>query len=279
MIPKYLAEPGIPGRFSIFVEPFFGAGAMTVWMQKYRPDIDGFVFNDIKTELIDIYRAIKNNLIVFIEKLDNLEREYLSHKNRKEFYYDLRDQYYNPPWDKTEESAVLYFLMLTSFNGIWQHNSASQGRFATPAGLLNQTESFIDKGNINEWSNFLQHAEFYDGDWSTCSGYDDAFYFLDPPYRGSCTSYGEESDDELQSSLIDFCKTEDEKHNLVFLCNRKTDDTFFEDRKGNLDIKYYDVTYTAGRRKHEEDGFSAKKAVEILLHSKTINNPTLDSFF
>ena len=45
-----------------------------------------------------------------------------------------------------------------------------------------------------------------------------------------------------------------------------------------LDIKYYDITYTAGRRKHEEDGFSAKPAVEILLHSKSINNSTLEAF-
>ena len=76
MIPKYLVEPGIPGDFETFVEPFFGGGAMTCWMSKNRPD-KSFVINDVKDEIIGIYRAIKDDLNTFIDKLKSLEDEYL----------------------------------------------------------------------------------------------------------------------------------------------------------------------------------------------------------
>ena len=276
MIPKYLAEPGIPGDFETFVEPFFGGGAMTCWMSKNRPD-KSFVINDVKDEIIGIYRAIKDDLNTFIDKLKSLEDEYLPMPpwRRKDFYYDLREQYYEPQWGKIEESAVLYFLMRTSFNGIWQCNEKSNGRFATPVGLVDEHKVF-DEYNIIQWHHFLQNAEIRCGDWSELK-YDNAFYFMDPPYRDSFTSYGEGNDDAMQKALVKFCRDEDARGNYVFLCNRKEDD-FFEQIQGDLDIKYYDITYTAGRRKHEEDGFSAKQAVEILLHSKSINNSTLEAF-
>ena len=277
MIPKYLVEPGIPGNFSTFVEPFFGGGAMTCWMSKNRPD-KSFVINDVKDEIMGIYRAIKDDPNTFIDKLKSLEDKYLPMPEwrRKDFYYDLREQYYDPVWSKTEDSAVLYFLMLTSFNGIWQSNQKSNGRFATPVGLLDETKVF-DEHNIKQWHYFLRNVEIRCGDWSELK-YDNAFYFMDPPYRDSFTSYGEGNNDTMQKALVEFCKEEDARGNYVFLCNRK-EDNFFEEIQGDLDAKYYDITYTAGRRKREENGFSAKKAVEILLHSKSINNPSLDSFF
>ena len=60
----------------------------------------------------------------------------------------------------------------------------------------------------------------------------------------------------------------------VMLSNRVVEDEeddFFESRKGKNDIVYFDVTYTAGRRKQvgiDEDGntlYEAKKAREILM--------------
>jgi len=43
-------------------------------------------------------------------------------------------------------------------------------------------------------------------------------------------------------------------------------DGFFESRQGGNKLVYFDVTYTAGRRKKNDDGtHSAKKATEILM--------------
>ena len=50
------------------------------------------------------------------------------------------------------------------------------------------------------------------------------------------------------------------------MSNRDVGDNFFEDSIGSNDIIYFDVTYTAGRRKKNKDGtHSAKKAREILM--------------
>ena len=55
----------------------------------------------------------------------------------------------------------------------------------------------------------------------------------------------------------------------VMMSNRDIGDGFFEARQGRNDVTYFDVTYTAGRRKKNEDGtHSAKKAREILMIGK-----------
>jgi len=52
----------------------------------------------------------------------------------------------------------------------------------------------------------------------------------------------------------------------VMLSNRDVGDGFFEKRRGTNDLAYFDVTYTVGRRKKNEEGnFEAKKAKEILM--------------
>jgi DNA adenine methylase len=49
------------------------------------------------------------------------------------------------------------------------------------------------------------------------------------------------------------------------MSNRDAGDNIFEDRWESEKIKYFDVTYTAGRRKKTENGFEAKPAREVLL--------------
>ena len=93
--------------------------------------------------------------------------------------------------------------------------------------------------------------------------------FLDPPYRGSFTQYGVDFDDDLQKSVIKFVNDLTSLGAFAMMSNRDVGDGFFEARQGKNDIIYFDVTYTAGRRKKNEDGtHSAKKAREILMIGK-----------
>ncbi len=281
MIPKYKVNPGIPySGYDTFVEPFFGGGAMMIHIYENNPTVKRFVMNDVNPEIVGIYTAIKNNVADFVARMDALQSQYLplNKAARKKFYYDLRDQYTTnwTQWNSVDESATLYFLMKTGFNGIWQTTQTSNGRYATPSGLLNQTTKVYDKDNVQEWHKFLQKVDIYCGDWSTCvkNVTNKAFFFMDPPYRDSFTSYGQVFGDAQQIALIDFCKQEDQKGNLVMFCNRDAGDTFYTDNQGQLNIAYYDVTYTAGRRKQTktDDGVThtAKSAREILLYSQTI---------
>lgn len=292
MIPKYLERPGIPtAGYDTYVEPFFGGGAMMIWIYENCPTVTRFVLNDINTEIVGIYQAIKTDVVQFIARMDQLQAQYipLSKDNRRTFFYDLRKQYATnwTQWSATDESATLYFLMKTAFNGIWQTTKEANGRFCTPCGLLNQKTTVYDQGNVMEWHQFLQRVTICSGSWQQAVTQTEGrtFYFFDPPYRDSFTQYGTTFDDQAHLQLIDFCKQTDLLGNLVMYCNRKAGDTdtFYTNNQGHLALDEYDIKYTAGRRATEKDKDdntvrTAKAAREILLYSPAIR-PSLPQGF
>lgn len=286
MIPKYQASPGIPyGGYDTYVEPFFGGGAMMIHIYENAPQVKRFVLNDINPEIVGIYTAIKTDVVNFKARMDVLEAQWLplDKDGRKKFFYALRDEYTQrwTQWNATDESATLYFLMKTAFNGIWQTTKTSNGRFATPVGLCNQTTKVYDKWNVDEWHIFLQKVDIFCGDWSSCVAKvegERAFFFMDPPYIDSFTSYGQVFDTQEQLKLLNFCHSADAGGDLVFFCNRDDGSNIWTANQGNLGLEYYGIKYTAGRRATEEDGSrSAKKATEILLYSQSVaKKPQLD---
>jgi DNA adenine methylase len=275
MIPHYTKSPTIPlSGYDTFVEPFFGGGAMMLHIYKNNPTVKNFIMNDINPEIVGIYRAIKNDVVAFCNRIDQLQAKFipLSKEDRKKLFYEYREQYTTnwQLWNPTDESATLYFLMKTAFNGIWQVNQKSNGRFATPSGLLNQKTEVYSKDMVMLWHDFLQRVDIRCGDWS--SAVQDvpgrAFYFLDPPYRDSFTTYGQSNADQMQDDIIAFCRDRDAAGDIAWFCGRDTGDDFYTSRQGNLSLQTYDIQYTAGRRKKEDDGsHTAKNATEILLHN------------
>ena len=237
------------------------------------------VINDINSGLMNIYRCIRDDYPEFLSHLDRLDRTYIrkGRAGRKARFYEVRHQhaYDHEAWDKPQ-AATLYFLLKTSFNGIYQVNANTNGRFGTASGLLNEVGSVYDREVVNWWHLALQKVEIRVGDWTRALtiDVDGSFTFLDPPYRGSFTSYGQEFDDERQREVVEFCK---ETSTDVFLCNRCVGDRFFEMEivASDLKIERFDTTYTAGRRKRvdrtddagqEFRTFEAKKATEVLVH-------------
>jgi len=269
MLKKYVDH--LPKSFSTYVEPFFGGGAMYCWAYQKNPDAS-FVINDINESIINIYTSIKYDLSNFLNRMDELSNEYLplDKPARKEYYFNLRHQHAfdYEVWDRTIESATLYFLMKTGFNGIWQINKNTNGRFGTPSGLLNQKDKVYDKENVLEWHSALQHTTILSGDFTATLEHStkDSYTFLDPPYRGSFTQYGVDFDDKIQLSVLDHLNKCKEQGSYTLLSNRDVGDGFFEDNVGDNQMAYFDVTYTAGRRKKNNDGsFSAKPAREVLI--------------
>lgn len=287
MIPKYTADPGIPtSGYDVFVEPFFGGGAMMIHMQEINPAIKRFVLNDINVEIVGLYRAIKTDLAAFLLECDALCAQYLpmDKASRKSFYYDVRQRYITEytQWSPTKESATLYFLMKTAFNGIFQSTKEAKGRFCTPSGLLNHTNRVYDLDNVQAWNRFLQKVDIHQGDWKNCVDVGDqrAFYFFDPPYRDSFTQYAQTFTDDDHDNLIAFCRDADAQGHKVFYCGRETGDDFYTSRQGDLGLSRYPITYTAGRRataEVEDDAGNkqkkreAKSATEILLFSRLVS--------
>lgn len=275
MIPKYCQNPGIPySGYDTFVEPMFGGGAMTIHIAENNLNVKRFIINDIKAEITGLYNAIKKDVKGFMKQCDKYSTKYLAmnKENRKDFYYKVRKEYMidYDKWSPIEEAGTLYFLMRTSFNGIFQSTKESKGRFATPAGLLDHKNRVYDKTNVLEWSRFLQKVDICSGDWKDCVSNINGrtFYFFDPPYRNSFTQYGESFTDDKQIEVINFAKQAKSAGHIVMFCGREAGDSFYLDHKGDLNIRYYDAKYTAGVRATNNDGSrSAKRATEILLYS------------
>ena len=256
--------PHWPKDVRTYSEPFFGGGAVFIYMIN-NYDLDEVWINDVNKDLINIYETVKSDVNDFITLLDKYSNEYLPLKkeDRKTYYFHLRQEnaYDFEKWNNIQQAAALYFLMKTGFNGIWQINKNTNGRFGTPSGLLNQKDKVYDKDNVLEWHNALNSMKvnLSSNDWCEVPLGD--FTFYDPPYRGSFTSYGTSFPDSETTKLIEVTKNNDN----VWLTNRDIGDGFFDDIAG-CDKISFDVTYTAGRRKKHEDGtFTAKKATEILL--------------
>jgi len=268
LIKKY--DTHLPQDFDNYVEPFLGAGAMFIWAYQQNPD-RVFHLSDLNDGIMGIYRSVKDDLENFLARLDELSQPYLlkNKEERKAFYYTIRDlhAFHYKQWPRTKEAATLYFLMKTGFNGIWQVNKNTNGRFGTPSGLLNQKEAVYDRENVLLWHEALKKCKLYCADFKEMQPVvdDSTFVFLDPPYRGSFTQYGVDFDDEIQQSVIDFLNDGVSKGAYCLMSNRDVGDNFFESRVGNNEMVYFDVTYTAGRRKKVEGGYEAKKAREILM--------------
>lgn len=261
----------LPESFDSYVEPFLGAGAMFVWAYRKNPEAT-FVLNDYNESIMSIYKAVRDDIKPFLQRMNLLSSAYLplDKTDRKVFYYALRQEhaYDYEKWTDTEEAAALYFLMKTGFNGIWQINKNTNGRFGTPSGLLNQKDKVYSKENVMEWHTALQNCTLMTGDFAHTleKVVPGSYVFLDPPYRGSFTQYGVDFDDRMQSRVIDYLNKSTSKGAYTLMSNRDVGDGFFEERKGTNELVYFDVTYTAGRRKKSKEGkYEAKKAKEILL--------------
>ena len=271
LIKKYKENNVLPRSFGSYIEPFMGAGAMFIWAYQQNPNAR-FVLNDYNASIMNIYGAVRDDCEAFTARMEELSAAYLplSKEKRKEAYYALRTEHAfdYEKWSQTEEAATLYFLMKTGFNGIWQINKNTASRFGTPSGLLNQKGKVYDKDNVHEWHLALQHCKLMTGDFGETIGEvkENSFVFLDPPYRGSFTQYGVDFDDEMQNRVIKFLNDLTSAGAYAMMSNRDVGDGFFESRQGNNRLIYFDVTYTAGRRKKNTDGtHSAKKAREILM--------------
>jgi DNA adenine methylase len=269
MIKKYAQY--LPDEVTHYVEPFVGAGAMFVWAYQKNPAAT-FVLNDSNESIMRIYAAVRDDVELFMDRLDALSDRYLSldKPDRKTFYYALRHEhaYSHHMYTETEEAATLYFLMKTGFNGIWQINQNTNGRFGTPCGLLNQKDKVYDRDNVIVWHSALQRCTLLTGDFGDVLTHVQrgSFVFLDPPYRGSFTQYGVDFDDEVQQRVVDFLNDSKELGAYTLMSNRDVGDGFFEARQDSNHLVTFDITYTAGRRKKHADGtFTAKKATEILM--------------
>lgn len=112
----------LPER-SILVEPFVGAGALFA-----NTHHDAIVINDINTDLINVYKQLKQRKLKFIKAAE----KYFSGKyHNASAYYAIREQF-NQSNDAFERAYLFLYLNRHGYNGLCRYNQ--QGAYNVPFG-------------------------------------------------------------------------------------------------------------------------------------------------
>lgn len=154
------------GAIKKYIEPFVGGGAVFFDIANSYSFEKAYLF-DINPELIILYNVIKNNVSDLINELDMLQKNYFSSDNKKEFYYQMRNEY--NAFDKKinanaysrsfiRRAALTVFLNRTCFNGLFRVNS--KGLFNVPIGSY-ANPRILDAENLIAVSKALSNVTIF----------------------------------------------------------------------------------------------------------------------
>ena len=106
-------------EFDTYLEPFIGGGAVYFHLNPAKA-----VITDVHKELINLYKAIKN------EKSDEIYKFMEAHPNEEKVYYEVRDKM--PIADYLDSAKRFFYQRKTCFRGMLRYNSS--GKFNIPFG-------------------------------------------------------------------------------------------------------------------------------------------------
>ena len=170
-IKKYL--PKMTSSMTYY-EPFLGGGAVLFHIQPSKA-----IVNDINSEVINVYRVIK-------EDVDGLVENLKTHKNEAEYYYHIRELDRKADFDtlpELEKASRIIYLNKTCYNGLFRVNS--QGQFNVPFGRYKNPQ-IVNEVTLRAISNYLNQNDvtILNTDFENVVnniGKND-FVYLDPPY-------------------------------------------------------------------------------------------------
>jgi DNA adenine methylase len=162
--------PLCPSRFGCYLEPFVGGGALYFALQPERA-----VLGDLNAELIDTYRAIREDVEAVMAALER-------HRYDREHYYAVRAL---PPasLSAAERAARFIFLNKTGYNGLYRVNR--RGAFNVPFGRYRRPPRLYDAENLRAAARLLARAELVAAPYQQTlqAARPGDFVYLDPPYQ------------------------------------------------------------------------------------------------
>lgn len=177
-----IIKPYIDTKYSTYVEPFIGGGALLFDIQPKKA-----IINDYNGELVNVYNIIKNAPDELIVAL----REHQL-KNSSEYFYEIRALDRTDKFAKltdVQRAARIIYLNKTCYNGLYRVNSS--GQFNTPYGRYKNPD-ITSETTIRAMSNYFNknNIKIMQGDYKqTLKGLrKSALVYLDPPYMPISTS-------------------------------------------------------------------------------------------
>ena len=237
-----------PKKMDNYHDIFLGGGSTLFALLSYVKDnkivVKKHIYAyDINSDLINVYKNVKNNPKRLYKKISKIIDEYSNCKegiiNRKpttieeamtskeSYYYWIRSKYnnlLNEERNCTDVSAMFIFLNKTCFRGMYR---VGPNGFNVPFGNYKNI-SIIDKDTIIHVSELIKNVKF------RCKGFDKSllkikkndFAYLDPPYvpekLTSFVKYNLDGFDIKQhKKLFDMCKKLS-KNNIKFMMSNSS---------------------------------------------------------
>lgn len=257
-----------------YAEPMVGGGALFFNVLS-RYQFDELYINDINSELINAYKAIKQDVETLIERLNEMQMTFLplEDNGRKYYYYNVRDKFNTVKLNEntsTEKAAYFIFLNKTCFNGLYRVNR--KGLFNVPMGSY-KNPTICDAENLRNIHSALQNVTIVCGDYSLSQSFIDrkTFVYLDPPYRpisetSAFTSYNSDAfDDNEQLRLAKFIDEINKAGAKIVLSNSdpknvNPEDNFFDDL-----YKSYRIHRVSATRMINSNAAKRGKINELLI--------------
>lgn len=172
-----------PDDIDTYYEPFCGGCSMLMGLIKSDIKVNRYVCSDINSDLINLWKNIKNSpdevFSVYSQLWNELNKDDDKDRKRK-FFEEQRDLY-----NKNHDPNVFFFIMRTTTNGMPRYNS--KGEFNNSFHI---TRNGIEPDRLYpiliDWHNKLNenNVEFISDSYENVLTdlKDNDFIYMDPPY-------------------------------------------------------------------------------------------------
>lgn len=160
--------------------------------------------SDSNKWLIDLYNHIKYTPKLFLKKIEKLNSQWkiLNKKQRKIWYYDLRNNF-NFKYSGIEKSVAFFALIKTGYNGLMQINDKNELTTAFGFGVINE---LINIDNYEKFVYFTENVKFIhrDIDQSIVDVDRETLVYIDPLYKDSKQMYYSRENNFLEEKLVSY---------------------------------------------------------------------------
>lgn len=203
----------VPARLVTYAEPFVGGGALFFALRAAGFNQPAHL-SDSNERLVTTYEVVRDDVDALIDVV-------AFHAERHdECYYKAARRELSVETDPLKVAALLVYLNKTCFNGVYRVNRA--GDFNMGIGTLDSS-GVLDAENLRQASAALQGVTVARGDFADTDPVPGGFYYLDPPYHGTYTSYTTSRfDEDDQRRVAEFCRRIDAAGGMFLASNADT---------------------------------------------------------